>query len=192
MSAEALSEIERHNAEARAEVRAELDKFGKDGRGYETRPGRTPKETLEENIMVILDQGKQAAGDVAKEELNHPGNSNAAVGMAISGARGSMDNLTMMAGSIGQAKVRGARLERGYHQRVLPHFKRGGLGATEKDSFPPRSSVVLSQQSSSCYQFLEENHWSIQRFVQVSPDTCREDSSTLWMTSRYSMTKTYL
>ena len=43
-----------------------------------------------------------------------------------------MDNLTMMAGSIGQAKVRGARLERGYHQRVLPHFKRGGLGATEK------------------------------------------------------------
>jgi DNA-directed RNA polymerase subunit A' len=38
----------------------------------------------------------------------------------------------MMAGSIGQAKVRGARLERGYHQRVLPHFKRGGLGAPEK------------------------------------------------------------
>ena len=38
----------------------------------------------------------------------------------------------MMAGSIGQAKVRGARLERGYHQRVLPHFKRGGLGAKEK------------------------------------------------------------
>ena len=132
LSAEALSEIERHNAEARAEVQDELDKFGKDGRGYETRPGRTPKETLEENIMVILDLGKQAAGDVAKDELNESGNSNAAVGMAISGARGSMDNLTMMAGSIGQAKVRGARLERGYHQRVLPHFKRGGLGAPEK------------------------------------------------------------
>ena len=132
LSAEALSEIERHNAEARAEVQAELDKFGKDGRGYDTRPGRTPKETLEENIMVILDLGKQAAGDVAKDELNQSGNSNAAVGMAISGARGSMDNLTMMAGSIGQAKVRGARLERGYHQRVLPHFKRGGLGAPEK------------------------------------------------------------
>ena len=30
--------------------------------------------------------------------------------MAISGARGSMDNLNMMAGSIGQAKVRGKRL----------------------------------------------------------------------------------
>ena len=132
LSAHALSEIERHNQEARDEVQAELDKFGKDGRGYEARPGRTPKETLEENIMVILDLGKQAAGNVAKDELNQSGNSNAAVGMAISGARGSMDNLTMMAGSIGQAKVRGARLERGYHQRVLPHFKRGGLGAPEK------------------------------------------------------------
>ena len=132
LSSHALSEIERHNQEARDEVQAELDKFGKDGRGYEARPGRTPKETLEENIMVILDLGKQAAGNVAKDELNESGNTNAAVGMAISGARGSMDNLTMMAGSIGQAKVRGARLERGYHQRVLPHFKRGGLGAPEK------------------------------------------------------------
>ena len=52
--------------------------------------------------------------------------------MAISGARGSMDNLTMMAASIGQAKVRGKRLERGYDDRVLPHFKRGGRGADER------------------------------------------------------------
>jgi DNA-directed RNA polymerase beta' subunit len=131
LSEKTLNEIEGHNAKARSEVQVELDKFGKDGRGYEARPGRTPKETLEENIMVILDLGKQAAGDAAKDELFLTRN-NTAVGMAISGARGSMDNLTMMAGSIGQAKVRGARLERGYHQRVLPHFKRGGLGAPEK------------------------------------------------------------
>jgi DNA-directed RNA polymerase beta' subunit len=131
LSAEALAQIEEHNASARAEVQEALDKFGKDGRHYEARPGRTPLQTLEEDIMVILDLGKQAAGDVAKEELEKS-TDNAAVGMAISGARGSMDNLTMMAGSIGQAKVRGARLERGYHQRVLTHFKRGGLGAKEK------------------------------------------------------------
>ena len=46
--------------------------------------------------------------------------------MATSGARGSMDNLAMMAGSIGQPKVRGKRLERGYQDRVLAHFPRGG------------------------------------------------------------------
>ena len=52
--------------------------------------------------------------------------------MATSGARGSMDNLAMMAGSIGQPKVRGKRLERGYHDRVLSHFPRGVKGAKEK------------------------------------------------------------
>jgi DNA-directed RNA polymerase subunit A' len=43
-----------------------------------------------------------------------------------------MDNLNMMAGSIGQAKVRGKRLERGYNERVLPHFRRGGRAAADR------------------------------------------------------------
>jgi len=132
LSATALDGIERANEGARAEVREELEKFGKNGKGYETRPGRTPRETLEENIMMILDQGKQAAGDIAKDELNQSGSTNAAVNMAISGARGSMDNLTMMAGSIGQAKVRGKRLERGYQDRVLAHFRRGDRGGSQR------------------------------------------------------------
>ena len=132
LSAEALQSIKNANIEAGVLVQAALDKFGKDGRGYETRPGRTPRETLEEDIMVILDQGKQEAGDVAKNELAQSGSTNAAVNMAISGARGSMDNLNMMAGSIGQAKVRGKRLERGYNERVLPHFHRGGRAAADR------------------------------------------------------------
>ena len=132
LSAEALQSIKNANIEAGVLVQLALDKFGKDGRGYETRPGRTPRETLEEDIMVILDQGKQEAGDVAKNELAQSGSTNAAVNMAISGARGSMDNLNMMAGSIGQAKVRGKRLERGYNERVLPHFRRGGRAAADR------------------------------------------------------------
>lgn len=129
---EALAEIERINSDARDKVDEELVKFGKDGRGYESRPGRTPLETMEENIMVILDEGKAESGNIAKTNLTESSEDNAAVNMAISGARGSMDNLTMMAGSIGQAKVRGARLERGYKDRVLPHFPRGLKGAREK------------------------------------------------------------
>ena len=132
LSPESLAAIEKANADARKLVEEELEAFGKDGKGYETRPGRTPRETLEENIMVMLDEGKQKAGDIAKDELNQSGSTNAAVNMAISGARGSMDNLTMMAGSIGQAKVRGKRLERGYNDRVLAHFKRGGRGALDR------------------------------------------------------------
>ena len=123
---ERISEI---NALASEEVDAELEKFGKDGRRYESRPGRTPLETLEENILGILDRGKADSGEVAKEHL---GSDNPAVMMAVSGARGSMDNLAMMVGSIGQPKVRGKRLERGYQDRVLPHFPRGVKGAEEK------------------------------------------------------------
>ena len=132
LSDEAVNAIHAANENASQQVNAELEKFGNNGKGYETRPGRTPRETLEENIMQMLDKGKQEAGDVAKDALNQSGSTNAAVNMAISGARGSMDNLTMMAASIGQAKVRGKRLERGYDERVLPHFKRGGRGAPDR------------------------------------------------------------
>ena len=78
---------------------------------------------------MILDEAKTESGNIAKSYL---GSDNAAVMMATSGARGSMDNLAMMAGSIGQPKVRGKRLERGYQDRVLAHFPRNAKGAEEK------------------------------------------------------------
>ena len=126
---EAKEEIVRINSEASASVDSELEKFGKDGRKYEARPGRTPHETLEENILTILDAAKAETGNVAKAQL---GDDNSAVLMATSGARGSMDNLAMMAGSIGQPKVRGKRLEMGYQDRVLSHFPRKVKGSKEK------------------------------------------------------------
>ena len=126
---EAKDEIDRINRAASEKVDEELASFGKDGRKYEARPGRTPLETLEENILTILDEGKAETGNVAKSLL---GENNSAVLMATSGARGSMDNLAMMAGSIGQPKVRGKRLERGYQDRVLSHFPRNVKGAKEK------------------------------------------------------------
>ena len=49
--------------------------------------------------------------------------------MAKAGARGSMLNLSQMAGCVGQQAVRGERLSRGYWNRTLPHFERGDLGA---------------------------------------------------------------
>ena len=129
LPAAATEAIAQRNAEASDAVDAELEKFGTDGRKYETRPGRTPLETLEENILQILDQCKAETGTLAKDHL---ADDNPAVMMAVSGARGSMDNLAMMAGSIGQPKVRGKRLERGYSDRVLSHFRRGAKGAKEK------------------------------------------------------------
>ena len=79
---------------------------------------------------MILDEAKTESGNVAKSFLG----SDNAVMMATSGARGSMDNLAMMAGSIGQPKVRGKRLERGYQDRVLAHFPRNARELKRKDS----------------------------------------------------------
>jgi len=121
--------IKKINAAAVASVDDKLELFGDDGKKYEARPGRTPRETLEEDLMSILDESRSKTGEIAREHL---ADDNAAVMMAVSGARGSMDNLSMMAGSIGQTRVRGKRLERGYQDRVLSHFPRNAKGAVEK------------------------------------------------------------
>jgi len=89
-------------------------------------PGRTPEETLEMQIMQVLGKARDNTGDIAGRHL---GLSNSAVVMAVSGARGSMLNLTQMAGCVGQQAVRGERIVRGYEDRTLPHFKKNDRGA---------------------------------------------------------------
>jgi len=92
----------------------------------EQRPGRSLEETLEVDVMARLGQARERAGDIAGWHL---GMDNFAVIMARSGARGSMLNLSQMAGCVGPQAVRGERIARGYHGRTLPHFKVGDLGA---------------------------------------------------------------
>ena len=95
----------------------------------ESMPGRSLEETLEVEVMKKLGQARDKAGDIAGWHL---GMDNFAVIMARSGARGSMLNLSQMAGSIGQQAVRGERISRGYEKRTLSHFNQGDLGAAAK------------------------------------------------------------
>jgi len=92
-------------------------------------PGRSLEETLEVEVMKVLGRARDEAGQIASRHL---GLENSAVIMARSGARGSMLNLSQMAGCIGQQAVRGERLSRGYWNRTLPHFEKGDLGAQAK------------------------------------------------------------
>jgi DNA-directed RNA polymerase subunit A' len=92
----------------------------------EQMPGRSMEETLEVMVRRELGRARDLAGDIAGRHL---GLENPAVILAKSGARGSMLNLTQMAGAVGQQSVRGERLLRGYYDRTLPHFARGDLGA---------------------------------------------------------------
>ncbi|RLM47907.1 DNA-directed RNA polymerase subunit A' [Haloarcula sp. Atlit-47R] len=92
----------------------------------ESLPGRTVDETLEMKIMQTLGKARDSAGDIAED---HFGEDNPAVIMAESGARGSMLNLTQMAGCVGQQAVRGERINRGYENRTLSHFEENDLSA---------------------------------------------------------------
>jgi DNA-directed RNA polymerase subunit A' len=95
----------------------------------ESLPGRSMEETLELEIMKVTGQTRDGTGEIASQYL---GMDNPAVIMARCGARGSMLNLSQMAGCVGQQAVRGERIHRGYQQRTLPHFRRGDLGAAAK------------------------------------------------------------
>ncbi|WP_265109692.1 DNA-directed RNA polymerase subunit A' [Halosolutus halophilus] len=92
----------------------------------ESLPGRTIDETLEMKIMQTLSRARDNAGNIAEEHFSED---NPAVVMASSGARGSMLNLTQMAGAVGQQAVRGERINRGYEDRTLSHYKPNDLSA---------------------------------------------------------------
>ncbi len=124
--------------DARMQILESLDQATKKVRGYvdayndgtlEAMPGRSLAETLEVEAMRVLGKARDDAGKIASKYL---GLENSAVVMARSGARGSMLNLSQMAGCIGQQAVRGGRLSRGYQDRTLPHFQKGDLGAAAK------------------------------------------------------------
>ena len=92
----------------------------------ESLPGRTVDETLEMKIMQTLGKARDSAGEIADD---HFSDDNPAVVMARSGARGSMLNLTQMAGCVGQQAVRGERINRGYEDRTLAHYEEDDLSA---------------------------------------------------------------
>ena len=128
---DAKAEIAEINKEASEAVDTELSKYGNDGRRYETRPGRTPLETLEENILQILDSGKAKSGrrkGISRREERSSRDGDLR-------ARGSMDNLAMMAGSLDSQRSE-ARGWRGAITTGCSTFPERVKGAKEKGSFP--------------------------------------------------------
>ncbi len=123
---EAIEQIKEVIREAERRVEELIENYRKGN--LEPMPGRSLEETLEMYIMKELGRARDQAGKIAGRFLGYD---NPAVIMAVSGARGSMLNLTQMAACIGQQSVRGERIKRGYAytNRTLPHFKPGDLSA---------------------------------------------------------------
>ncbi|WP_414470548.1 DNA-directed RNA polymerase subunit A' [Methanobacterium sp. ACI-7] len=112
---------------SRAEDRVEMLVQAYEDEELEALPGRSLEETLEMKIMQELGEARDKSGVIAESYFDI--NENHAVIMALTGARGSMLNLTQIAACVGQQSVRGGRIDRGYSERTLPHFRRGELGA---------------------------------------------------------------
>jgi DNA-directed RNA polymerase subunit A' len=92
----------------------------------ESLPGRSVDETLEMKIMRTLGKARDSTGEIAEDYF---ADDNPAVIMARSGARGSMLNLTQMAGCVGQQSVGGERINRGYEGRTLSHYEPNDISA---------------------------------------------------------------
>ncbi|MDP3066269.1 MAG: DNA-directed RNA polymerase subunit A' [Methanobacteriaceae archaeon] len=121
---EAKDRIEELLSNAESRVEQLIEAYYNDE--LEALPGRSLRETLEMKIMQVLGEARDKSGEIAESYF---GMDNHAVIMALTGARGSMLNLTQIAACVGQQSVRGGRIERGYRNRTLPHFQEGDLGA---------------------------------------------------------------
>ncbi|MHA1341676.1 MAG: DNA-directed RNA polymerase subunit A', partial [Promethearchaeota archaeon] len=84
------------------------------------RIGKTYQESLDLKIKEILDILKENVLSIIDKCI---GNKNHLKIMTKSGAAGSFLNLNLMGGIIGQQMLRGQRINFGYYNRILPHFK---------------------------------------------------------------------
>jgi DNA-directed RNA polymerase subunit A' len=109
--------------DAEKQVDEIIEKFK--NKTLETIPGKTMLESMEAYIMEVLAKSRKDAGNIAAEYAV----GKSPVIMAKSGARGSMLNLTQMAGSVGQQAVRGSRIKRGYLNRTLSSYKKWDVSA---------------------------------------------------------------
>jgi DNA-directed RNA polymerase subunit A' len=88
-------------------------------------PGMTIKESLEAQILNVLATGLNKISEIVMKNIKH---SDILV-MSEAGAKGSNINTTQMAACVGSETVLGKRIESGYLDRTLPHFKVGDLSA---------------------------------------------------------------
>jgi DNA-directed RNA polymerase subunit A' len=121
---DAVSKIEEISSQAVERINKLIETFRKGL--FQASPGRSVEESLEIEILSETGKVRDESGKIASAYL---GLTNPSVIMARSGARAKMLNISEVAGMVGQQSVRGGRLNRGYYNRTLPHFKPGDIGA---------------------------------------------------------------
>ncbi|MBW2994972.1 DNA-directed RNA polymerase subunit A' [Candidatus Woesearchaeota archaeon] len=124
---EVIDEIEEQLRKAYAEVDNYIEKYYNNE--LEALPSRTVAQTLELEILKILNNARNEAGKIIAK---HSSENNPTLIMAASGARGSILNLAQMAGVVGQQSLAGGRIAEGFKERTLSVFKKRDLRPTAR------------------------------------------------------------
>jgi DNA-directed RNA polymerase subunit A' len=82
--------------------------------------GLAAEEALELYVVNELSRARDRAGRTADRAFP---DDNSGVVMASTGARGSTLNIGQMTAALGQQSIRGKRIQKGYHNRALSHFR---------------------------------------------------------------------
>ncbi len=90
----------------------------------ESLPGLSIEDTVEVKILDTLNKARSRVGEIITEISDE---NNPTIIMAVSGAKGNLLNLAMMAACVGQQAMRGKRIENGYRHRTLSVFTKGEL-----------------------------------------------------------------
>jgi len=87
-------------------------------------PGKTMEETTEAKVLYALNKVRNLVGDIIEKEAKEDNNlvQMTKVGLA------KLLHLALMSGFVGQQALRGERINFGYKNRTLSHFKKGDLG----------------------------------------------------------------
>src|ERR671914_1914797 len=127
LSDETRGEISDVIQKAYAKVHELIEQY-KDGTLPLTR-GLAPEEALELYVVNELSRARDRAGKNADRAFP---DDNSGVIMASTGARGSTLNIGQMTAALGQQSIRGKRIQKGYHNRSLPHYKRNDANPDSK------------------------------------------------------------
>ena len=94
-------------------------------KGLQRQPGKTVKETFEQEINGILNKTREDAGKRAQKSLTR---SNGFKVMVAAGSKGSYLNISQITAVVGQQNVGGKRIPYGFRKRTLPHFPQDDYG----------------------------------------------------------------
>ncbi len=104
------------------------------------KPGKTLRETFEEQVMGILEGARDQCGKIVLHSVQRSPSAfggqvlhqNPAIMMSKAGAKGKLLNVVQMAALVGQQAVRGKRMTAGYANRILPHFRKGDYSGASR------------------------------------------------------------